>query len=109
MDADGFLYVEDRIDDIVVSGGIKVQPADVEAVIEEHPAVRSSVVVGREHEELGHAVHAVVDIGDADVTEDDLAGWTREHLDPEKMPRTWQLTRTELRDDTGKIRRSAFR
>jgi bile acid-coenzyme A ligase len=113
MDADGFLYVEDRLDDVIVTGGVKVQPADVEAVLDEHPAVRSSVVVGRAHDELGQAVHAVVDVadapGDGAVLVPDLAAWTRERLDPEKLPRTWELTRTELRDDTGKTRRSAHR
>lgn len=113
MDADGFLYVEDRLDDVIVTGGVKVQPAEVEAVIEEHEAVRSSVVVPREDDELGQAVHAVVDIGDSRVAEDafvaELRAWTRARLDPEKLPRSWDLTRTELRDDTGKVRRSAHR
>lgn len=112
MDADGFLYVDDRLDDVIVTGGVKVHPADVESVIEEHPDVRSAVVVPRDDDELGQAVHAVVDIADASVTDgfvDELASWTRARLDPEKIPRTWDLTRTELRDDTGKTRRSAHR
>ncbi|MET0931616.1 MAG: AMP-binding protein [Aeromicrobium sp.] len=113
MDADGFLYVEDRLDDVIVTGGAKVQPAEVEAVVEEHPAVRSSVVVPREDDELGQVVHAVVDIADARVDDGtfaaELRAWTRERLDPEKVPRSWDVTRTELRDDTGKVRRSAHR
>ncbi|MET0929573.1 MAG: AMP-binding protein [Aeromicrobium sp.] len=113
MDADGFLYVEDRLDDVIVTGGVKVQPAEVEAVLEEHPIVRSSVVVPHEDDELGQAVHAAVDIADAEVADDafvaELQAWTRDRLDPEKVPRSWRLTRTELRDDTGKVRRSAHR
>ncbi|MET1037120.1 MAG: AMP-binding protein [Aeromicrobium sp.] len=111
MDADGFLFVDDRLDDVIVTGGVKVQPADVEAVLDEHPAVRSSVVVPRPDDALGQAVHAVIDVAG---TPDDglmgqLAAWTRARLDPEKLPRTWSLCRTELRDDTGKVRRSAHR
>lgn len=109
LDADGFLYVEDRLDDVIVTGGAKVQPADVEAVLEEHPAVRSSVAVAREDDDLGHRVHAVVDVAEAEVTEGELLAWTRERLDPEKVPRSWSLVRRPLRDDTGKVRRSAHR
>lgn len=109
MDADGYVWVEDRLDDVIVTGGTSVQPADVEAVIEEHPDVRGAVAVPREHDELGQAVHAVVDVAEAEVGEDELAAWTRARLDPEKCPRTWQLVREPLRADTGKVRRSAFR
>nr|MCW2728288.1 hypothetical protein [Aeromicrobium sp.] len=109
MDAEGFLYVEDRLDDVIVTGGVKVQPADVEAVLEEHPSVRSAVAVPHVDEELGQAVHAVVDIAAAEVTEAELAEWTRGRLDPEKRPRSWRLVREPLRADTGKVRRSDHR
>ena len=99
----------DGVDDVIVTGGAKVQPADVEAVIEAHPAVRSAVAVPRDDDDLGQRVHAVVDIADAEVSEADLAEWVRDRLDPEKRPRSWTLTRTELRDDTGKVRRSTHR
>jgi bile acid-coenzyme A ligase len=109
IDADGFLHVEDRLDDVIVSGGVKVHPADVEAVLEEHPAVRSAVVVGRPDDELGERLHGVVDTGGIEVTEVELVGWARERLDPEKVPRSWAIVREPLRDDTGKVRRRAVR
>ena len=109
MDADGYLFVADRLDDVIVTGGAMVQPADVEAVLEEHPAVRSSVVVPRPHDDLGHAVHAVVDVAGSHVTAAELATWTRARLDPQKLPRTWEVVHHELRDDTGKVRRSDHR
>lgn len=109
MDADDFVYVEDRLDDIIVTGGAKVHPADVEAVLEEHPAVRTAVVVPRDDADLGQRVHAVVDIDAAAVTVDELTSWVAGRLDPEKQPRSWQLVREPLRDDTGKVRRSAYR
>jgi bile acid-coenzyme A ligase len=112
MDGDGFLFVEDRLDDVIVTGGVTVQPADVETVVEQHPLVRSAVAVPRDDEALGQTVHAVVDVADAPVGEgfvDELAAWTRARLDPEKLPRTWTVTRAELRDDTGKTRRSTHR
>ena len=109
MDADGYVYVEDRLDDVIVTGGVKVQPADVEAVLEEHPRVRSAVAVGQDDEELGETVHAVVDVADAQVDVADLVAWTRERLDPEKRPRSWELVREPLRSDVGKVRRSDWR
>jgi bile acid-coenzyme A ligase len=109
LDADGYLYVDDRIDDVIVTGGTKVQPADVEAVLEEHPAVRSAVVVPRADDDLGAVVHAVVDVADADVAPAELIAWAAARLDPEKVPRSCRVTRDVLRDDTGKVRRRAHR
>lgn len=106
LDGDGYLYVADRLDDLINSGGVKVQPAEVEAVLDTHPRVRSSIVVGRADDDLGERVHAVVE---GDVTVSDLKVWVAERLDPEKQPRSWQLVDQELRGDTGKVCRSDWR
>ncbi|MGI4894645.1 MAG: AMP-binding enzyme, partial [Janthinobacterium lividum] len=110
LDIEGYLYIADRIDDVVVSGGVNVVPADVEAVLEEHPAVRCAVVVGRPDDDLGQRVHAVVQREDIapDVGVDELDGWCRTRLDPEKRPRSWEFVDEPLRDDTGKVRRSRW-
>ena len=60
-------------------------------------------------DERGEVVHAVVDVDTAEVTEDVLRAWTRDRLDPEKRPRSWQLVHEPLRADTGKVRRSEWR
>ncbi|MFT4262116.1 MAG: AMP-binding protein [Nocardioides sp.] len=106
IDDEGYLYVADRLDDVINCGGVKIHPADVEGVLDAHPRVRSSVAVGRPHPDLGEVVHAVVD-GDATLAE--LRAWVEPRLDPEKWPRSWQLVDVELRGDTGKVRRSAWR
>lgn len=109
LDAEGYLYVEDRLDDVIVTGGVKVQPADVEIALEAHPGVRSAVAVPRDDDELGQSVHAVVDVDTAALTEVELAAWIAERLDPEKRPRSWRIVREPLRDDTGKVRRRDHR
>jgi bile acid-coenzyme A ligase len=109
IDAEGYLYVADRLDDVIVTGGAKVQPADVEGVVESHPDVRSAVAVPRDDEELGQRVHVVVDVDEATVTESELDEWISTRIDPEKRPRSWQIVHVPLRDDTGKVRRSTFR
>ncbi|WP_369051841.1 AMP-binding protein [Kineococcus terrestris] len=107
LDADGYLHVGDRIDDVVVSGGEVVVPADVEAVLEEHPRVRSAVVVGVADEELGQRVRAVVD--GSGVDEQELDAWVAARLPPRQRPASWRFVTGPLRDDTGKVRRGLWR
>lgn len=108
LDADSYLYIVDRADDLIVTGGVKVYPIEIEQVLERHPLVRSAVAVGVPDEDLGAAIHAVIDIADAGLTEPELREWLALNLDPEKRPRTIQLVREPLRDDAGKVRRSAW-
>ncbi len=108
MDADGFVWVVDRADDVIVTGAAKVHPADVEAVLDSHPAVRSSVVVGRQDADLGQRVHAVVE-PDGPLDLDDLRSWVSDRLQPEQRPRSYELTDRTLRATTGKSRRRDWR
>jgi bile acid-coenzyme A ligase len=109
LDEDGYLYLADRSADLVLSGGANVYPAEVEAALDAHPAVRSSAVFGLPDEDLGERVHAVVDIADAEVSEADLLAHVGERLVRYKVPRTIELVREPVRDDAGKLRRSALR
>ena len=109
LDADGYLFLADRADDLIVTGGVNVWPAAVESVLETHPAVRSCVVVGVPDADLGQRVRAVVDVGGEDVDDAALARWAAEHVDPEQRPREWLVVHEVLRDDTGKVRRSRWR
>ena len=61
LDEDGYLYLGDRRSDMILTGGRNVYPAEVEAALEEHPAVRSVAVIGLPDEDLGQRVHAVVE------------------------------------------------
>jgi bile acid-coenzyme A ligase len=103
LDPGGWLHVADRVDDVITTGGTSVDPADVEEVLDQHPLVRSVLVVGRPDDDLGEIVHAVVEAPDLDLVE--LAAWASSRLSPERRPRTWQRSDRALRDDTGKARR----
>ena len=108
MDTDGYLYLSDRRADMILSGGANVYPAEVEAAIDAHPAIRSSAVIGLPDEDLGNRVHAVVDaIGD--ITEEELLEHLAEYLVRYKIPRSMEFVSQPLRDDAGKIRRSELR
>jgi bile acid-coenzyme A ligase len=109
LDADGFLYLADRSADLILSGGANIYPAEVEAVLDAHPAVRSSAVLGLPDDDLGERVHAVVDVAEAAIDEAELLAWVGQRLVRYKVPRSLELVREPLRDDAGKVRRSALR
>jgi bile acid-coenzyme A ligase len=108
LDGDGYLYLTDRLNDMILVGGANVYPAEVEAALDEHPGVRSSCVIGLPDEELGSRVHAIVQVP-ADVTDEELAAHLADRLAPYKIPRSFERTDHYLRDDAGKVRRSALR
>lgn len=108
IDADGFVHVLDRVDDMITTGGELVAPADVEAVLDAHPLVGSSVVVGRPDDDLGERVHAVVH-ATATLGPEELASWVRRRLAPAARPRTFELVDEPLRATTGKARRRDWR
>ena len=108
MDADGYLYLTDRQTDMILVGGANVYPAEIEAALESHPRVRSSAVIGLPDEDLGNRVHAIVQT-DGDVSDADLLAHLRERLAHYKVPKTLERSGAPLRDDAGKVRRSALR
>lgn len=105
MDADGYLYLADRRADMILVGGSNVYPAEIEAALEEHPAVRSCAVIGLPDEDLGSAVHAIVQPAPG-LNIDDLRDFLSRRLSAYKRPRTYELVDTPVRDDAGKVRRS---
>ena len=108
LDADGYLYLGDRATDMILSGGANIYPAEVEAALQEHPNVQSCAVIGLPDEDLGSAVHAIVEPdGHLDVAH--LLAFLGERLVRYKVPRTVELVAVPLRDDAGKVRRSALR
>ncbi len=108
MDEDGYLYLGDRKSDMVVTGGANVFPAEVEAAIDAHAAVRSSAVVGLPDDDLGQRIHAIVD-APGGVTSDELVAHLTDRLVRYKIPRSFEFVAEPLRDDAGKVRRSALR
>lgn len=110
FDADGYLYLHDRRGDMVTVGGMNVYPAEIEAALIEHPDVQTTAVIGLPDEDMGNRLHAIVQPRDnAMVSDGDLRGFLAERLSRQKVPRTIELVTHSLRDDAGKIRRSALR
>jgi bile acid-coenzyme A ligase len=112
LDDDGYLYIVDRRTDMIVCGGSNIYPAEVEAALDAHPSVGSSIVIGLPDDDLGHRVHALVELAHEDrntISADDLREFLGERLAFNKIPRSFEFVDIPLRDDAGKARRSALR
>jgi bile acid-coenzyme A ligase len=110
IDADGYVYLADRQTDMILAGGSNVYPAEVEAAIDEHPRVRSCAVIGLPDDDLGSRIHAIVQTDDGTpIDVDELRAHLAERLVRYKIPRDFEFTTEPLRDDAGKLRRSALR
>ncbi|HET9076336.1 MAG TPA: AMP-binding protein [Acidimicrobiales bacterium] len=108
FDQDGYLYLTDRQTDMILVGGANVYPAEVEAALDEHPAVLSSCVIGLPDEDYGNVVHAIVELS-GDVSDQDLRDFLSSRLVAYKLPRSFERSAEPLRDDAGKVRRGALR
>ncbi|KAF1072175.1 AMP-binding protein [Variovorax sp.] len=88
LDERGFLFLKDRIRDLIITGGFNVYPTDVENVLGRHPAVYDCVVIGVDDDKWGEAVHAAVQLREGAACEAaELVAWVRERLDPVKTPK----------------------
>ena len=108
-DDDNYLYLGDRLEDMILTGGANVYPAEVEAAIQEHPGVSSVAVIGLPDEDLGSVVHAVVEADPESVSPEELVLFVTERVARYKIPRSFEYTDQPLRNEAGKVRRSALR
>jgi O-succinylbenzoic acid--CoA ligase len=106
VDDDGYLYVLGRADDVIVTGGENVSPAEVEEVLLDHPAVADAGVHGRDDPEWQHAVVAQVVLAAGNgATEEDLRAFCRERLAAHKVPKAITFVSALPRNTQGKLER----
>ena len=110
FDDEGFFYICDRKNDMIISGGMNIYPAEIEAVLVAHPAIADAAVFGIPSEEWGESVHAVVSIYEGqDPTDDELRAFAREHLASYKIPRSFSRLDEIPRTASGKILKRELR
>ncbi len=110
LDDDGFLYLADRRTDLILSGGVNVYPAEIEAALLAHPGVADAGVVGIPDPDLGEVVYAVVrPIGSGDGLVEALHAHLAGELARFKRPRTIELRDALPRSETGKLLRRVLR
>lgn len=110
MDEDGYVYIQDRMKDMIISGGENVYPAQVESAIYGHPAVGEVAVIGVPDETWGEAVKAcIVPKPGMEIDEGDVIAWTRERLAGFKVPKSIDVIPLMPRNASGKILRRELR
>lgn len=104
FDEDGFLYLCDRANDMVISGGVNIYPAEVEAELHKFPEIADCAVFGIPDEEFGEALCAYIQLQEGmELVESDLRTRLRETVAGYKMPRVWEFVPELPREDSGKI------
>jgi acyl-CoA synthetase (AMP-forming)/AMP-acid ligase II len=114
MDEDGYLFIADRLKDMIITGGENVYSAEVEAALRSHPAVTDAAVIGVPDARWGESVHAVVVLSSAaDVdpaaASDLLKAWCREQLAGYKCPRGISFAEALPLSAAGKVLKTVLR
>ena len=110
FDDDGYLYIVDRIKDMIITGGYNVFPSEVEEVLYTHSAVSECSVVGLEHPEYGEAVSAFVVCKEGQSPDGaDLIAYCKERLASYKVPKVFKIVDELPKSSTGKILRRKVR
>jgi acyl-CoA synthetase (AMP-forming)/AMP-acid ligase II len=109
-DEEGFYYICDRKKDMIISGGVNIYPAEIEAALETHPDIIDVAVFGIPDDEWGEAVHAIVVIQPGKtLTKDQITAYAREHLAGYKVPRSLSYMTEIPRTGSGKILKRELR
>lgn len=104
VDADGFLFVCDRVIDMVISGGVNIYPAEIEAVLNQMPGVHDCGVFGIPDEDFGEALAAAIELEEgAQLDPDEVRGYLRERIAHYKVPKVVEFHDALPREDTGKL------
>ena len=110
VDDGGFVFVQDRLKDMIISGGENIYSPEIERVLAEHPAVMEVAIIGVPDDTWGESVKAVVALKpDATATEQELIDYCREHLAHFKCPRSVDVLEALPRNPTGKILKRELR
>jgi acyl-CoA synthetase (AMP-forming)/AMP-acid ligase II len=105
MDDEGYLFVEGRLDDVIVRGGENISPGEIEDILRQHPAIADVAVFGLPDDQWGEKVAcSLVARGDRPAT-DDLGAYVRGRLRSTKTPEVWDFRETLPYNDTGKLLR----
>jgi acyl-CoA synthetase (AMP-forming)/AMP-acid ligase II len=110
LDGDGYLYITDRIKDMIISGGENIYPAEIERVMAEHSQIQDVAVIGVPDERWGEVPKAVVVAKPgATIDTEQLLAWCRERLASFKCPKTVDLIAELPRNPTGKVLKKDLR
>lgn len=108
MDEDGFIYVIGRKKDMIITGGVNVYPGEVEKVLQTHPAIVETAIIGLPHAHWGEIVCACV-VTEGAMSEDDVLAYSKSHLAPHKQPKIVRFVDQVPKNVTGKVLKKDLR
>jgi acyl-CoA synthetase (AMP-forming)/AMP-acid ligase II len=108
LDADGYLFIEDRLKDMIITGGENVYGPEVESVLLDHPGIADAAIIGVPDEKWGESVKAIVVAG-TELEPAQIIEFCRQHLAGYKCPRTVEFVDTLPRNASGKILKNQLR
>ena len=100
---DGYLFIHDRVKDMIISGGENIYPAEIENVLMQHEGIADAAVIGVPSERWGEAVKAIVKPADPSLTEEDVISFCRQRLAHYKCPTSVDWIEELPRNPSGKI------
>lgn len=110
LDSDGFLFIVDRMKELIIRGGYNVYPREVEEAVYAHPAVAEAAVIGVPDARMGEEIHAIVAVKSGhSVTETELIEFVKERVAAYKYPRTVEFRASLPKNATGKILKRELR
>jgi fatty-acyl-CoA synthase len=110
LDEHGYLYIHDRIKDMIISGGENIYPAEVESAICDHPEVAEAAVIGVPDDKWGEAVKAIVAMKPGSTANaSDIINFARQRIAGYKMPKSVDFVTALPRNPSGKILRRQLR
>jgi fatty-acyl-CoA synthase len=109
LDDEGYLFVEGRLDDVIVRGGENISPGEIEDILRQHPAVADVAVFGLPDNDWGERVACVVVPNGERPSTDDLAALVKQRLRSTKTPEVWEFREALPYNDTGKLLRRQLR
>jgi len=110
FDEDGYVYITDRVKDMIIRGGFNVYPREIEEVMMAHPDISLTAVIGVPHESHGEEVKAFVILNDgAIISEEEIVAWCKENMASYKYPRIVEIRETLPMTATGKILKRELR
>lgn len=111
VDDDGYVFITDRVADVIVSGGVNLYPAEVELVLAAHPQVSDSACIGVPNNDLGEELIALIELADQanQPSSDELEQFCRARLAGYKVPKRFEIVESIERDPLGKVDRRRLR
>jgi acyl-CoA synthetase (AMP-forming)/AMP-acid ligase II len=109
LDDEGYLFLEGRLDDVIVRGGENISPGEIEDVLRTHPGVADVAVLGVPDDRWGEKVAAVIVPGDTTPTVEELCEWVKARLRSTKTPEAWEFRAELPYNETGKLLRRVLK